>query len=93
VEPLEALTFRGFYADESCTRCGWCVQHCPVRNIEMTEEAAEVGEVRFLDRCILCMRCYSFCPVQAIQSTERTKDVARYPRYPGPEGRPYGGGV
>jgi ferredoxin len=83
-EPLEALAFQGFYADESCTRCGWCVEHCPMQNIEMTEDA-----VRFLDRCILCMRCYSFCPTQAIQSTERTKDVERYPRYPGPENRPY----
>lgn len=89
VEPLEALAFRGFYADESCTRCGWCVRHCPVQNIKMAEEAAAVGEVRFLDRCILCMRCYSFCPVQAIQSTGRTKDLERYPRYPGPEGKPY----
>jgi ferredoxin/flavodoxin len=84
VGPLEALAFRGFIADETCIRCGWCVAHCPVQNIEMTDAG-----VRFLDHCMLCMRCYSFCPEQAIQSTARTKDTQRFPRYPGPEGKPY----
>ncbi len=82
--PLEALAFRGFYADQTCTRCGWCVEHCPVGNIEMADSG-----VIFLDHCMLCMRCYSFCPSQAIQSTSRTQDSDRYPRYPGPEGGPY----
>jgi ferredoxin len=84
VEPFEALAFKGFFADETCTRCGWCVRHCPVQNIAMTEEG-----VVFLDHCMLCMRCYSFCPSQAIQSTEKTKDTKRYRRYQGPEGKPY----
>jgi ferredoxin/flavodoxin len=84
VEPFEALAFRGFSADESCTGCGWCVAHCPAQNIEMTDDG-----VTFLDRCMLCMRCYSFCPIQAIQSTERTRDTRRYPRYQGPEGQRY----
>jgi ferredoxin/flavodoxin len=84
VEPFEALAFGGFFADEDCTQCGWCVKHCPVHNIEMTDEG-----VKFLDHCMLCMRCYSFCPSQAIQSTNKTKDVKKYPRYSGPEGRPY----
>jgi len=84
VELFEASGFQGFHADETCTRCGWCVRHCPAGNIEMTEDG-----ITFLDRCMICMRCYSFCPSQAIQSTEKTKDVLRYPRYQGPEGRPY----
>jgi ferredoxin len=84
VGPLEALAFKGFYADESCIRCGWCVEHCPVQAITMTEEG-----VTFLDHCMVCMRCYSFCPVQAIQSTAKTKDTQRWPRYPGPEGQRY----
>lgn len=84
VRPLEALAFKGFFADETCIRCGWCVQHCPVQNIEMTEDG-----VLFLDQCMLCMRCYSFCPNQAIQSTEKTKDTKRYRRYQGPDGKPY----
>jgi ferredoxin/flavodoxin len=84
VGPFEALAFQGFYADESCVRCGWCVDHCPVRNIEMTGQG-----VAFLDHCMLCMRCYSFCPVQAIQSTAKTQDTRRFPRYPGPGGQRY----
>lgn len=84
VGPFESLVFRGFTADETCTRCGWCVQHCPVENITLSDD-----RVLFGDDCILCMRCYSFCPHQAIQVTERTKNVDKYPRYPGPEGKPY----
>jgi ferredoxin len=84
VGPFEALAFRGFFADETCTRCGWCVRHCPAQNIEIMANG-----VAFLDRCMLCMRCYSFCPRQAIQSTEKTKDARRYRRYQGPEGTPY----
>jgi len=83
-EILEALVFKGFFADETCTQCGWCVRHCPVHNIEMTERG-----VRFLGNCIICMRCYSFCPVQAIQATEKTKNIEKYRRYQGPEGTPY----
>jgi ferredoxin len=91
MELLERVAFQGFFADESCSRCGWCVEHCPAQNITMTDEAAGAVGVRFLDRCMICMRCYSFCPRQAIQYSERTKNVRRFPRYPGPEGRPYPG--
>jgi ferredoxin/flavodoxin len=84
VAPFEALAFKGFFADETCTRCGWCVRHCPVENITMTGDG-----IAFLDHCMLCMRCYSFCPRHAIQSTDSTKDTTRYPRYQGPEGKPY----
>ncbi len=84
VAPFEALAFKGFFADETCIRCGWCVRHCPTQNITLTD-----NEVEFLDHCMLCMRCYSFCPSQAIQSTEKTKDTQHYRRYQGPEGKPY----
>lgn len=83
-ERFESLAFKGFFADEGCTRCGWCVLHCPVHNIEMTETG-----VKFLDNCIFCMRCYSFCPAQAIQATEETKNLEKYRRYRGPEGKQY----
>jgi ferredoxin/flavodoxin len=84
VGPFEALAFKGFFADETCTCCGWCADHCPAHNIKTTDNGVE-----FLDRCMVCMRCYSFCPRQAIQSTEKTRDTERYQRYPGPEGRSY----
>lgn len=81
---FEALIFKDFFVDESCTRCGWCVRHCPANNIEMNGAG-----VKFLGNCILCMRCYSFCPVRAIQATEKTKNIEKYRRYQGPEGKPY----
>jgi ferredoxin len=81
---LEGLTFSGFYTDATCTRCGWCVQHCPVGNIGM----GDYGPV-FWDRCIICMRCYSFCPTEAIQASPKTEDRQRFRRYKGPEGRRY----
>lgn len=79
VGPFEALAFKGFFADGTCTRCGWCVENCPVGNIE-----AEEGQIVFGGACMLCMRCYSFCPMEAIQCTDRTRDRKRYPRYSGP---------
>ena len=83
-ERFESLAFKGFFADENCTQCGWCVRHCPVHNIEMNET-----RIKFLGNCTLCMRCYSFCPVQAIQATEKTKNTEKYRRYQGPEGKRY----
>jgi ferredoxin len=81
-----SLAFPGFLADPGCTGCGWCVRHCPVGNIEPAGSG-----VRFGTECILCMRCYSFCPASAIQAGARTRDTSRFPRYAGPEGRPYDG--
>ena len=79
-----SLLLARFYADESCTGCGWCVRHCPTRSWELRD-----GRARFRDRCIYCMRCYHFCPEEAIQAGEKTRETARYRRYGGPEGQPY----
>ena len=84
---LEPAMVKWLSVDETCTHCGWCVSHCPAHNIEMTDNGVE-----FLDRCMMCMRCYSFCPAQAIQATDKTKNVRKYRRYGGPEGRPYPAG-
>jgi ferredoxin/flavodoxin len=80
-ESFEKRAFKGFYADESCIECGWCVRNCPVENIEMTG-----GSVVFHDRCIICMRCYSYCPEHAVQLSEKTKNETKYKRYKGPSG-------
>ncbi len=73
-----------FSADETCTGCGWCVRHCPTQSWELRDYKAH-----FLDLCIFCMRCYNFCPVQAIQATEKTRNLKKYRRYQGPEGKRY----
>lgn len=82
IKHFEPMMFKGFVADETCTQCGWCVQHCPVHNIKMTGDGVQFG-----DQCMACMRCYSFCPAQALQSTDATRNVKKYRRYKGPEGK------
>lgn len=66
------------YADDTCTKCGLCVQLCPMDNIDLKEK------VVFSNRCAACMRCYQACPVSAIQITEASQDIKKYPRYKGP---------
>jgi len=43
-----------------CTKCGVCVQSCPVRNIRMEEFPV------FGAKCNFCLRCVSLCPPKAI---------------------------
>lgn len=50
-----------FYAKNSCTRCGKCVNNCPNHNIYITK-----GKVKFNWNCGLCMRCIYNCPEQVI---------------------------
>jgi len=78
-EKFESVAFTGFYADQTCNRCGLCVSNCPANNIYMEDH-----EIKFDDNCILCMRCYSYCPNQAIQLNEKTKNTKKYQRYKGP---------
>lgn len=79
---FESLAFKGFYSDESCTKCGWCIKTCPNNNIQMDNK-----EVKILGNCMICMRCYSFCPSHSIQMTMKTKNLKKYKRYKGPEGK------
>ncbi|MCL4559023.1 MAG: 4Fe-4S binding protein [Chloroflexi bacterium] len=48
--------------DESCVRCGECIELCPVQAIELHDGQAIIGE-----RCKGCSRCASAYPVNAIQ--------------------------
>ena len=48
--------------DNHCTRCGWCVENCPVKSIEM-----DSGKPTFLNQCIICLRCIYGCPTNAIR--------------------------
>jgi ferredoxin/flavodoxin len=81
-EPTERWMSHRLFADETCTHCGWCAEHCPVGGIELAGE-----EVRFTDACILCMRCFHQCPQQAIQWTHLSRNQSVFRRYRGPDGR------
>ncbi|MGL5352420.1 MAG: EFR1 family ferrodoxin [Clostridium sp.] len=73
--------FKGFEADESCTKCKLCIKNCPTKNIVLKD-----NKVIFEDKCIVCMRCYNFCPTKSIQMTNKTKNIEKYIRYKGPKG-------
>lgn len=45
---------------EKCTKCGTCVELCPVNNIRLEDEPV------YGDNCYYCMRCAGFCPTGAI---------------------------
>ena len=47
-------------ADEKCTDCGTCFQHCP-------SQAIAEDDLRHTDsaRCIVCMACIKYCPEKA----------------------------
>lgn len=47
---------------EKCTRCGICVQLCPLGNIRMEEEKYPEHDLN----CEYCLRCISFCPKHAM---------------------------
>ncbi len=46
--------------DESCTRCGLCVQKCPTGAIRTDPFKTDFSE------CIVCLRCTDICPERAI---------------------------
>ncbi|MBN2545485.1 MAG: EFR1 family ferrodoxin [Spirochaetes bacterium] len=43
-----------------CTKCGICINLCPVQNIIMNDYPI------YLDKCQLCQRCMIYCPENAI---------------------------
>lgn len=63
------VTPRPFIVDERCTRCGTCVNVCPVqpKAVEFPSgKVRPVPEYRY-DRCIRCYCCQEMCPERAIE--------------------------
>ena len=55
-----------FFANEKCTGCGICADHCPTGSISM------IGTVNprpyWSLTCESCMRCMGYCPHNAIEA-------------------------
>lgn len=62
---LERLD-RSFVITSACNQCQWCVQFCPVENIELQTE-----QITFLHHCQQCFGCYHGCPQRAIALKRR----------------------
>ncbi|MBN1192502.1 MAG: DUF362 domain-containing protein [Coriobacteriia bacterium] len=63
------ITPRPYVVHERCTRCGTCVDVCPVDPKAVTfpaDDHARVPEHDY-DRCIRCYCCQEMCPEQAIE--------------------------
>lgn len=54
-------------SENECTRCGICIEACPLRIIEMTEADAVPSPTSDAEeRCIKCGHCVAVCPHGAI---------------------------
>ncbi len=47
---------------DKCTRCGTCIDHCPVSALSMIDTIPQVDATR----CIACFCCQEMCPEKAI---------------------------
>ncbi len=61
-----------FYALDTCTRCGLCVELCPVHTITLSDKP------KWDKSCTRCLACIHRCPVRAIQYGTATVKKGRY---------------
>ena len=64
---------KSFYAEETCTSCGICVEICPVNNIILEEDTPQ-----WQHKCQQCLACINFCPENCIQYGDKTLKTQRY---------------
>ena len=72
-------------ANNKCTSCGICAEHCPVSAIDKADPAKTDK-----DRCISCMRCLEICPNGAreldeemfLASKRRLEEICRERKLP-----------
>ena len=74
---VEKKRIGSFAADGDCSRCGLCVRHCPVQNLELTETG-----ILQKNNCMLCCRCMNLCPRQAAMVILPTKPKRQYKGIP-----------
>lgn len=65
------MPVKKFYADDTCTGCGACEAHCPLKCIEL-KNGKPVWKKNQCVRCMACLSCYS------VQYGEKTKTRRRY---------------
>ena len=74
------ITPRPFIVPERCTRCGTCVQVCPVdpKAVDWVGGDRSVPPAHDYERCIRCYCCQEMCPERAIEV--KTPPLGRFIR-------------
>jgi 2-oxoglutarate ferredoxin oxidoreductase subunit delta len=61
-----------------CKGCGYCIEFCPNKVFEKSDEMNEKGvalpRIKNPDKCTLCGLCTRLCPDFALTITEEEKD-------------------
>ncbi len=68
-----ALGHNSFYATDTCTSCGLCVEICPAKTISMID-----NKPKWSNNCVQCCACIHRCPVRAIEWGKITTNQGRY---------------
>lgn len=79
-----AMSPKGFHHTSDCISCGKCASVCPLRNIEMRQdaEADSSGRKRkyphWGENCAFCLGCYHICPRHAVMYGNATRKKGQY---------------
>jgi len=61
MSPIERRANHAVSIDSDCTKCGLCIEICPMDNFSITD-----GTVQQNHNCTMCYRCINACPEKAI---------------------------
>lgn len=53
----------GYYIESNCIKCGQCINVCPQKCIDITENTAVINQ----RHCLHCGNCFEKCPVNAVK--------------------------
>lgn len=67
------INAKAFYATDTCTGCGECVEHCPLNNVRLEQNRPVWGST-----CTHCMACIAGCEAGAIEYGKKTVGLPRH---------------
>ena len=69
---------------EKCSRCGLCIEVCPVSNFKKTENGEVIYITERTDICQECGQCMAVCPEEAVYVAgyDYEKDLFPLPEHP-----------
>ncbi len=68
---------KGPKVSQSCIKCGKCVELCPMKNLEISDD-----KLVSKGKCTMCYRCISMCPRKSLTIMgEKIVEQVRYEKY------------